>query len=186
MTHERLRATVLASFIQGTYIMFTRRGYRCLLAASLLVAAPLAAQDDPVTAELDAFWAEVSRTVAEGDFEGMVATYHPDGVWVSAVASRPATRALRGMTAEAAEGAARTRAGEQAPRVEFRFSSRVHDSTTAHEVGMVRFSSTRGGVVAEDVYGLVDSYLVKKDGRWMILVEIQRWDMTKAEWDALR
>jgi ketosteroid isomerase-like protein len=166
--------------------MLMRRINHCLLAVSLLVASPLAGQDDPVIAELDAFWAEVARTVAEGDFEGMVATYHPDGVWVSAVPSRPATRALRGMTAEAAEVAARTRAGEQAPRVEFRFSSRVHDSTTAHEVGMVRFTSTRGGVVVEDVYGLVDSYLVKKDGRWMILVEIQRWDMTKAEWDALR
>ena len=90
------------------------------------------------------------------------------------------------MTAEAAEGAARTRAGEQAPRVEFRFSSRVHDSTTAHELGMVRYTNTREGVLVEDAYGLVDSYLVKKDGRWMILVEIQRWDMTKAEWDALR
>jgi ketosteroid isomerase-like protein len=166
--------------------MLMRRINHCLLAVSLLVASPLAGQDDPVIAELDAFWAEVARTVAEGDFEGMVATYHPDGVWVSAVPSRPATRALRGMTAEAAEVAARTRAGEQAPRVEFRYSSRVHDSTTAHEVGMVRFTSTRGGVVVEDVYGLVDSYLVKKDGRWMILVEIQRWDMTKAEWDALR
>lgn len=159
---------------------------RCVLAVAFLIAAPLAAQNDPVRAELDAFWAEVARTVAEGDFEGMVATYHPDGVWVSALASRPATRALRGMAAEAAEGAAKTRAGEQAPRVEFRFSSRVHDSTTAHEVGMVRYTNTRGGVVVEDVYGLVDSYLIKKDGRWMILVEIQRWDMTKAEWDALR
>lgn len=184
--HERLCATVLAPVTRGMCSMFTRRVYRFLLAVSLLVAPPLAAQNDPVLAELDAFWAEVARTVAEGDFEGMVATYHPDGVWVSAVASRPATRALRGMTAEAAEGAARTRAGEQAPRVEFRFSSRVHDSTTAHEVGMVRYTNARGGVVVEEVYGLVDSYLVKKDGRWMILVEIQRWDMTKAEWDALR
>lgn len=38
----------------------------------------------------------------------------------------------------------------------------------------------------EYAYGLLDSYLVKKDGRWMILVEIQRWDMTKSKWDALR
>lgn len=166
--------------------MSMRRVYRCMLATSLLVAGPLAAQDDPILAELDAFWAEVARTVAEGDFEGMRATYHPDGVWVSAVPLKPATRALSGMTAEAAEGTARTRAGEQAPRVEFRFSSRVHDSTTAHEVGMVRYTNTRGGVRVEDAYGLMDSYLVKKDGRWMILLEIQRWDMTRAGWDALR
>ncbi|MDZ4260012.1 MAG: hypothetical protein U0974_00120 [Gemmatimonadales bacterium] len=166
--------------------MLTRQICHCLLAISLLVASPLAAQDDPVIAELDAFWAEVSRTVAEGDFEGMVAMNHPDGIWVSALASNPATRLQAEWLAAAAEDVARTRAGEQSPRVEFRFSSRVHDATTAHEVGMVRFTNTRGGVRMEDVYGLLDSYLVKKDGRWTILVEIQRWDMTKAEWDALR
>jgi hypothetical protein len=166
--------------------MLTRRINHCLLAGSLLVASPLAAQDDPIIAELDAFWAEVARTVAEGDFEGMVAMNHPDGVWVSALASNPATRLQAEWLAAAAEDVARTRAGEQAPRVEFRFSSRVHDATTAHEVGMVRFTNTRGGAVVEDVYGLLDSYLVKKNGRWMILVEIQRWDMTKADWDALR
>ncbi|MGD2123925.1 MAG: hypothetical protein PVJ76_19395, partial [Gemmatimonadota bacterium] len=43
--------------------------------------APALAQDR--TGELDAFWAEVSRTVAEGDFEGYAATYHEDAVLVS-------------------------------------------------------------------------------------------------------
>ena len=34
-------------------------------------------------ADLDAFWNEVSGTVAEGDFEGYAATYHPDAILVS-------------------------------------------------------------------------------------------------------
>ena len=33
-------------------------------------------------AELNNFWAEVSRTVNEGDFEGYKATYHEDAVVV--------------------------------------------------------------------------------------------------------
>ena len=35
-----------------------------------------------VTTELDAYWAEVSRTVEEGDFEGYAELYHPDAVLV--------------------------------------------------------------------------------------------------------
>ena len=38
---------------------------------------------EAITNELDAYWAEVSRTVAEGDFEGYAALYHEDAVLVS-------------------------------------------------------------------------------------------------------
>jgi hypothetical protein len=158
---------------------------RTTLAVLLLLAAPLAAQVDSVTLELDAFWAEVSRTVAEGDFEAMRATYHPDGVWEGV---NPANRRIQSLSAPfpgAETGFVSTRAGEQVPGVEFRFSSRLHDSTTAHEVGMAHYWVTPRGGERSDSYGLLDSYLVKKDGRWMILVEIQRWGMSKEEWDAL-
>jgi hypothetical protein len=69
------------------------------------------------------------------------------------------------------------------PGLEFRFSSRVHDASTAHEVGLYHFWAEGRA----HFYGTVDSYLVKKDGRWMILVEIQRGpEATEAEWNVLR
>ena len=46
--------------------------------------------------ELDAFWAEVSRTVAEGNFKGYSATCHEEGVLVSGSSqtSQPLSEAL--------------------------------------------------------------------------------------------
>ncbi len=41
------------------------------------------AEDTGILAELDAVWAEVSRTVVEGDFDGMAAVYHKDAVLVN-------------------------------------------------------------------------------------------------------
>ncbi len=148
----------------------------------LALTAPAAAQTDSIIAELDAFWAEVSRTVAEGDDVGVKATYHPDAVWVR---GDPAQISAMPRSEEGSAGSARTRAGEQAPGVAFRFSSRLHDSTTAHEVGMVHFWNDVGDEPRRHNYGLLDSYLVKKDGRWMILVEIQRWNLPEADWQAL-
>ncbi len=53
----------------GEVMLATRRSAR-VLAFCLLLAAPVAAQEDPVIAELDAFWAEVARTVVGGDHAG--------------------------------------------------------------------------------------------------------------------
>ncbi|MDX1389604.1 MAG: hypothetical protein R3344_10470 [Acidobacteriota bacterium] len=144
----------------------------------------------PVEAELDAFWAEVSRTVAEGDHEAMVATYHPDAVHVGrlpddATAYRINLLAGSPTRERAAAATAEVRAGLRAPGVEFRFATRVNDENTAHEMGLYHFWSTRPGEDRVDAYGVVDSYLVKKDGRWMILVQIQRFGAIEAEWDRL-
>jgi hypothetical protein len=88
------------------------------------------------------------------------------------------TRLISELFAEAAN----TSTTPANPRLAFRFSSRVHDRNTAHEIGLYRFSADG----REPFYGGVDSYLVKKDGRWMILVEIQRREgLSEAEWDAL-
>ena len=156
--------------------------------ALLTAAAPVAAQVDSIELELDQFWAEVSRTVAEGDFEGMQATYHPDAILVFEGRDSDSyrTRIMTTSLGPSEAGTADTREGRKVVGVEFRFSSRVHDSNTAHEVGISHFRRTRQGGEREDFYGLVDSYLVKKDGRWMILVEIQRVEATEAEWDALQ
>ena len=43
------------------------------------------AEDSEILAGLDAIWAEVSRTVVEGDFDGMAAVYHEDAVLVNSI-----------------------------------------------------------------------------------------------------
>jgi hypothetical protein len=106
-----------------------------LVFALLLIGSQTAfGTDDVGQADLDAFWAELSRTVAEGDFEGYAATYHEDAVLVSGLSgtSYPISQALDGWK----QGFVDTKAGKMRASVEFRFTQRLSDATTAHETGM--------------------------------------------------
>jgi hypothetical protein len=142
-----------------------------------LVAAPSAAQD-PIEAELDAFWEVVVSSVENWDIDAQEATYHPDAISVTDHEASYRTRRIADLFAEARDAASVPPDATLA----FRFSSRVHDEATAHEVGVYRFHQAG----EEPFYGGVDSYLVKKDGRWLILLEIMRREgLAQAEWDAL-
>jgi ketosteroid isomerase-like protein len=139
----------------------------------------VSAAEDPVAVELDALWAQVSRTVADGDFDAYAGVYHPDAVLVSEIngTSYPIAAALRGWR----EGFDDTRAGTIAASVEFRFTKRLHDATTAHETGLFRYvSRTPGGSSVEQILHF-EALLVKKDG-WKILMEFQKSLAAQAEW----
>ena len=79
-----------------------------------------AQEEEARLVELDAYWAEVSRAVSEGDFEGYKATCHEQGVLVSGTkkTSYPLSEALvrweKDFTA--------TKAGKIKAKMEFRFS----------------------------------------------------------------
>ena len=134
-------------------------------------------------AELDAYWAKVSRAVREGDFEGYKATCHEKGVLVSGTkkTSYPLSEALvrweKDFTA--------TKAGEIKAKVEFRFSQQFGDETTAHETGIFLYSFTdpEGRWKQEHVH--FQALLLKGKDGWKIMMEYQKSKATKAEWDAL-
>ena len=151
------------------------------LALLALSSTPAAGQ---VTAELDAYWAEVSRTVAEGDFEGYAALYHPDAVLVSlgSGSSYPIARALAGWK----QGFVETAEGRAEAGVDFRVTQRLHDETTAHETGILRYTFTpeTGDPIVAPVH--FESVLVKKDGEWLMVMEYQKHAATDGEWEAAR
>ena len=91
-----------------------------ILLGALLSTPPASADDGKRTQELDQFWAEVSRTVKEGDFEGYEATCHEEGVLVSGAKKEcyPLSRAL----ARWKKGFEDTKAGKMKASVTFRFS----------------------------------------------------------------
>ena len=159
---------------------------RVALAAALLGGLisprPAAAQHDSIVAELDAFWAGVVKSVVEWSLPAQKATYHSDAVGVYGTAAEYTTSNVwAGFAAREADTSA-TEAPNRQRILEFRFSSRVHDASTAHEVGLYHFWAEG----RDHYYGTVDSYLVKKDGRWLILVEVQfEPPVSKADWDAL-
>ncbi len=100
-----------------------------------------AAEDDAARlAELDRFWNAVSQSVKNGDFDAYKATCHPEGVLVSGKlkTSPPVTKVLGRWK----PGFDDTNAGRANASVEFRFSERPGDGTTAHETGIFLYSFT--------------------------------------------
>lgn len=158
--------------------MRTLRRLMSLALSGLALGALPAVAQDPIEAELDAFWEAVVNSVENWNIDAQEATYHPDAISVTDHEASYRTRLMVDVFAEVRDSASVPPEATLA----FRFSSRVHDETTAHEVGIYRFQ--RAG--EEPFYGGVDSYLVKKDGRWLILLEIMRREgLAQAEWDAL-
>ena len=142
-----------------------------------------AANQDAKLAELDAMWNEVARSVREGDFDGYAATCHPQGVLVTEAkqTSYPLTKALAGWK----QGFVDTKAGKMKANVEFRFSHRIGDETTAHETGIFRYTTVddTGNETAAHIH--FAALLVKTNGHWQVLMEHQKTKATKEEWNAL-
>lgn len=134
------------------------------------------------TDELDAYWAELSRTVEEGDFEGYGVLYHPDAVLVSGFTNEsfPISEALENWR----QGFVDTAEGRAEAGVDFRFTQRLHNGTTAHDTGIFRYTFAAEG--ENEIVALVDfeSLLVKKDGQWLMVMEYQKDEATEEEWEA--
>ena len=156
-----------------------------LLLLVLLTGTPLspAAGEKERLAELDAFWAEVSRAVREGDFAAYAATCHEEGVLVSGTKST--SYPLRKALARWKQGFLDTKAGKMKADVQFRFSQRLGDETTAHETGIFLYSTVDSEGNPTAAYVHFEGLLVKKD-RWKTLMEYQKAEASKEEWDALK
>ena len=133
--------------------------------------------------DLDAYWAEVSRTVREGDFEGYKATCHAKGVLVSGnkKTSYPLSKAL----ARWKKDFTATKTGKTKAKVEFRFSQRFSDETTAHETGIFLYSFTDLEGNWKQEYVNFQALLLKGKDGWKIMMEYQQSRSTKDEWDTL-
>ena len=161
--------------------MLRRASIRLILPLVILAPLPAHAQ---VTTELDALWADVSRAVATGDADLYLSTYHPDAIFVSA---------RRGITRTVAEDVEANRAawndtrdGRARRTVEFRFTERLTSENSAREVGMFRYASTEADGSSRVALIHFEAALVKRDGVWLQLLELQTSDATAAEWEAAR
>ena len=142
-----------------------------------------AQKEEARLAELDAYWTEVSRAVREGDFEGYKATCHEQGVLVtgSKMTSYPLAKAL----ARWKKDFTATKAGKIKAKVEFRFSQRFGDETTAHETGIFLYSFTDPEGLWKQEYVHFQALLLKGKDGWKIMMEYQKSKATKVEWNAL-
>ena len=137
-------------------------------------------------AELDIFWAEVSRTVSEGDFEGYKATYHEDAVVVFTTGENKASVSIAKALENWKQDFIDTKAGKTQNSVEFRFSQRVGDENTAHETGIFGFQSKDGSANSTPKQFIhFDALLVKKNNAWLMVMEYQKSKATEEEWELL-
>ena len=137
-------------------------------------------------AELDTFWAGVSRTVHDGDFEGYKATYHEDAVVVFTTGENKASLSISKALGNWKQDFIDTKAGRTQNSVEFRFSQRIGDETTAHETGIFVFQSKDGSVKANPKQFIhFEALLVKRDNAWLMVMEYQKSKATEEEWELL-
>jgi hypothetical protein len=137
--------------------------------------------------ELNKYWTEVSRTVREGDFEGYKATYHEDAVCVFTTGKRKYSAPIDVQLALWKKDFVDTKFGKTKNNVEFRFTQRVGDSSSAHEIGVFYFTSVdKDGKVLATGGVHFESLLVKRNGVWLALMEYQKSRATQEEWDALK
>jgi hypothetical protein len=156
-----------------------------LVTAAMLVAwaAPLSAQGtESSSGAIDAqVWTAVSTTVLEHDIIGMGAIYHPDAVLVTAQGTMPIAQALAGW-GQSME--AMKRDGSRAS-VAFRFSLRQDGAETAFESGMFNYAVTDSAGATTRYIVPFEALLVRRDARWLIVMERQLAAADESAWNAM-
>ncbi len=127
-------------------------------------------------------WAVISQAVANADIEAMAATYHHDAVVVNGNETVPIKSALL----KWAEGMKQAMTNGSTASVSFRFASRQDDETTAFETGIFKYSSIDSSGNETIMFMDFESLLVKKENRWLFVMERQLNETDKASWEALQ
>ncbi|MDP6524906.1 MAG: hypothetical protein QGH15_11850 [Kiritimatiellia bacterium] len=145
--------------------------------------AAFAADETARVKELDAYWAKVARAVNTGDFALYKSTCHPEGVLVTGIKKQcyPLSKALARWKKEFDD----TKAGTRESGLELRFRQRVGDDTTAHETGMFLYTAETADGKSIQEYIHFEALLLKRGG-WKVMMEYQKSQGTKAEWDELK
>ncbi|NIM02080.1 MAG: SgcJ/EcaC family oxidoreductase [Acidobacteria bacterium] len=125
-------------------------------------------------------WDVIRRTVVESDIEGMAATYHPDAVFVFP----GGTRLIREQLAEWGRDMVEMKAAGTTAKVAFRFTERQVDEHTAFEVGMFKYTATTKSGESTSYHVPFEALLVKKDGRWLMMMERQHAQVGEDAWNA--
>ena len=134
--------------------------------------------------ELNAYWNVVKEKVEAGDVAGYGSTFHEDGVLVSE--SSESCYALKKALIRWKEGLEKTAKGLTRVKLDFRFSERLGDDDSAFEKGIFRYELLDENGQNSVRFIQFDALLVKKEGKWQIMLEHQKLPATKEEWLALK
>jgi hypothetical protein len=126
-------------------------------------------------------WSVFVATVAADDIVGMGSAYFPNAVLVRPRGTDPIKETLdrwgRDMIAAKAKGNRAT--------VEFRFSQRQDDATTAFEAGIFKYTVIEKTGASSSKFYPFEELLAKINGKWRVLMERQFAEVTEEEWNKL-
>ncbi len=155
-----------------------------LALCSILTVTAGASQTAPSSSTRDidrSVWSVIATTVTEDDIVAMGRLYVPDAVLVTPKGTTPIKEALdrwgRDMVAAKARGDRAT--------VEFRFSLRHDNATTAFEAGLFKYTVISKTGASTPQFVPFEALLVKTNGAWRMLMERQFSPVTQVEWDKL-
>ena len=136
----------------------------------------------PSSREIDLqVWSVFVATVAADDIVGMGNVYFPDAVLVTPRATRPIKEALDGWGRDMVTAKAK---GNRAT-VEFRFSRRQDDASSAFEAGIFKYTVIEKSGASSPKFYPFEQLLAKTNGKWRILMERQFAEVTQDAWDKL-
>jgi len=142
--------------------------------------------DSARIAELDLYWKKLNKAVMEGDLEGFENCFHEDAVIVFASGKNKTSVPISNALKFWKEAFKNTKEGKTSVNIEFRFSQRIGDETTAHESGIFinTFTDKSSGKSNRSIIPF-EMLLIKRNNKWYSMMEYQKPYVTEKEWDAL-
>ena len=139
--------------------------------------------EDNVINELNAAWNKLEQTVSNGDFRSFKSVYHRDAVLVNGISksSYPIKKAFEGWQ----QGFTDTKSGEITAHLDVKFSERIFDESSAHETGVFHYYTINKKGQQSDTYVHFESLWVKKNNRWIMMMEYQKSRSDETEWNTL-
>jgi len=137
-----------------------------------------------VPAGLNEYWAEIKRSVEEGDFKAYSKSFREDAVVVFGESSRvvAASQAL----ANWEKNFKKAKSGELKVELDFRFSERLTNPASAYEAGVFRYAEIPSQ--GEPKVAFMSFAMLSKfdQGQWKTVMENQMQKASEESWNALK
>jgi len=149
----------------------------------ILTLSNITAQETSVALEIDTAWEKLKKTISKGDFNSFKSVYHQDAIFVNGILKKsyPIKNAFDGWK----QGFDDTKSGIISAHLDVRFSQRLYDNTSAHEIGIFHYYTINKDGKLSDSYVHFESLWVKKNNKWLMIMEYQKSSTDKDEWNEL-
>ena len=151
--------------------------------ALTLILSNITAQETIVALELDTAWEKLKKSISKGDFRSFKSVYHRDAIFVNGISKNtyPIKNAFEGWK----QGFDDTKSGIINAHLDVRFSHRLYDNSSAHETGIFHYYTINKYGKQSDSYIHFESLWVKKNNKWLMIMENQKSRTYKDEWNEL-